>query len=238
MNNINFNEDDSIVFDIDTDPHEENRPLYSSRQHIIYPGVTVLVGANGAGKTTLINSMVSVLRSNNIRYLTYSELLDGRDAARSKYGFEDNMSALAQTLMSSEGENVYFNFGNFVAKVGGYITNYNKGELAFSLSVDDTAIDTIPVGNKMVSADTYRFIFVDAIDSGMSIDKIVSTCEFFDKVLIKSNKDLKIYLVLSTNQYEFCRAFPNSCYGVRECDYIKFKDYEDYRNYICNYNEE
>ena len=73
------------------------------------------------------------------------------------------------------------------------------------------------------------FLF-DAIDSGLSIDNVIDIKESLIPLVIETEKDKDIYFVISANAYEFARN--ENCFDVINGKYIKFKDYEEYRDFI------
>ena len=77
------------------------------------------------------------------------------------------------------------------------------------------------------------FILLDAIDSGLSIDLIREIKEFLIEVLIPDIEEFnkKIYVIITTNQYEFTIGFP--CINVKNGKYIEFKTYNSYTKFIC-----
>ena len=74
------------------------------------------------------------------------------------------------------------------------------------------------------------WIFFDAIDSGLSVDNVVDVKECLFKTIFDDNPNTDVYIIVSANEYELARD--ESCFDVYNGKYIKFKDYEDYRNFI------
>jgi hypothetical protein len=111
-------------------------------------------------------------------------------------------------MQSSEGENIDMNIGNFAQKVGEFQRKH-------------------PDAKEL-------FIFLDAVDSGFSIDNIVELKKFFSCIL-KYRDDTDIYIVVSANEYELARG--ENCYDVLRCRYVKFSSYERYRRFILQTRE-
>ena len=134
----------------------------------------------------------------------FDNLHDGGTNARSKAGFFGDMEFLATSLCSSEGENISMNLGNIAKEIGYTLRKKNKDIKEY-------------------------WILLDAVDSGLSVDGIIELKELFD-LIIDVNKDKDIYIIVAANEYELARN--EQCFDVHNCEYITFKDYEDYRKFI------
>ena len=77
-----------------------------------------LVGCNGIGKTTLLNNIEEFLKKDNIPVLHFNNLSDGGSNARSEKAFMGDFNFLAQSMSSSEGENIVLNLFDLAAKIG------------------------------------------------------------------------------------------------------------------------
>lgn len=195
----------SRKFNIPRDPYRDKEYLYAKRNITINEGVTILVGANGIGKTSLISFLEDELKQLNIPTIKFDNLHDGGHNARSKAGFLGQTDFLCQSFCSSEGENIKLNIERFAPNVGNFVLKKNK---------DAKEI----------------WVFFDAIDSGLSIDKIIWFKEFFDIILENKKSDQAIYIVCSANSYEM--AFGQNCYDVQGSQYREFKSYQAYKNFI------
>lgn len=184
--------------------------MYKKKYASFKPGVTVLVGCNGAGKSTLmwqIKESIKNTKDDSILLLDYNNITDGQRTTMSKNMMMGNMVELATQFQSSEGENIIINMNNLATKIGYCMHKYKEN----------------PGYNKYV-------ILLDAVDSGLSIDNMVYLKKFFNVVIKDSPEDKPVYIILSTNSYEFARDM--SCYDIMEGEYITFKDYEEYREFI------
>ena len=76
---------------------------------------------------------------------------------------------------------------------------------------------------------------MDAIDSGLSIDNIVDIKEYLFKTVLENNFGKEIYILVVAKEYEMARG--ENCFDVRNGKYIKFKDYENYRNFVLKSKE-
>lgn len=174
------------------------------------PGLTVLVGCNGAGKTTLLMQVEQFLRNKEIPVILHNNLTNGEKEAKDNALYEEKIDILAALMTNSEGENIMNVLGEAAIKMG-------------MLSRDGQ------------DAKELWYLF-DSIDSGLSIDNISDIKENFLPFVIKENKDKDVYILISANEYEFARN--ENCLDVMNCKYLKFKDYEDYRDFILKSREQ
>lgn len=191
-------------FKIHCDPLDMGYPLYLTDTFCINSGVTVLVGCNGAGKSTLIQMLMQSLRKDNIPYLSFNNLTEGGDHARSKAGFYNDFEFLATSICSSEGENIIMNMGNYAREIGHLCRSKPEAkELWF---------------------------FFDAVDSGLSVDNIVELKQDLFQLVQETNPGKDIYIIVSANEYEMARD--ESCLDVRTGEHVHFSSYEDFREFI------
>lgn len=197
-------------FKIYKDYNDMGCDIYKKGTITINSGVTVLVGCNGMGKTTLLHQLKRTLEKDDIPLISFDNLINGGSNARSKAGFYGDMEFLATSLCSSEGENIVLNLGKLAGEIGRFVKkNKNSPEM---------------------------WILLDAVDSGLSVDNIVDVKEYLFKTIIDDNPNSDIYIIVSANEYELARN--ENCFDVYNGKYIKFKDYEEYRDYILNSREE
>lgn len=177
------------------------------------PGVTVLVGCNGAGKTTLVRNIKNELEKNEIPFIWYDNLTLGGDHANNKLGFYGMFDKLATRLISSEGEKIYDNLGENCATWKKFLTE----------SVE--------------KHNDERWIFLDAIDSGLSIDNIA---EVKDALKIVSddavNLGIDLYIIITANSYEM--TIGQVCMDVNSGEYLIFDDYDSYKEFIMSSRRE
>lgn len=198
----------SKEFNIIKDYWNKGDILFKKNKFNILPNLTVLVGCNGSGKTTMLRQIKSQLKDDGIKYIYFDNLDDGGQNARSKAGYFGDLDFLASGICSSEGENIMLNISNIIGRIGSDI-------------------------RKNSNIDEY-WILLDAVDSGLSIDGIIQLKEVFD-FIINDNKNKDIYIVVVANEYELARN--ENCFDVTNCKYIKFKDYEEYRDFIIKSKE-
>lgn len=191
------------------DPYDNGYDLCEKRTIHLEEGVTVLVGCNGIGKSTLLHNIKQQIRKEKIKFVEFDNLHEGGSNARSESLLYGDMSFLATSVCSSEGENIVMNMGKQAAKMGDYV-------------------------RKNPDQEEYWFL-LDAIDSGLSIDNIVDIKEELFKTIIEHNKGKRIYIIVSANEYELCNG--ENCLDVFHGKYIKFANYEEYRKFILDSKE-
>ncbi len=171
------------------------------------PGITVLIGRNGSGKTTLLGEIKDYLKNNSKPVFEYrNEDYEGK--SRSEFVFYGKIDLLAQSMTNSEGQEIMFNFGNHVGKLGDFV---RKHILRKSKEI---------------------FILLDGLDSGLSINSIDELIDLFENTIIKDCKknNIDAYIIISANTFEFVRN--QDCIFVSNASHMKFENYDDYREFI------
>ena len=168
------------------------------------PGLTVLVGCNGAGKTTLIQQLQGVLRSQDVEFIEHSNLHAGQKAEVERLAFYNEFEKLATVVQSSEGENIVFILGNVAKKIGELVRKTEQKEI---------------------------FVFLDATDSGLSIDNVIEIKDFF-RFAQENDPHKEFYFIVSANEYEMANG--EQCFDVRTGEYTTFEDYEDFRRFVLD----
>lgn len=226
----------SRKFELIKDYYDEGFNLYKKKTIEIKPGVTVLVGCNGIGKSTLLKQIKGNLKKGNIPCVMFDNLQDGGSNAVSKAGFLGNFGFLATAIQSSEGENIVMNMGNLAVRLGQFVkTGKDPEERDYSkLARSIAAINGEDVPDEPEDPKE-RWILLDAVDSGLSVDNIVDIKEQLFKTILEYNYGNEIYIVISANEYEMARG--EQCFDVYNGKYVKIKDYEGYRNLVLQSKE-
>lgn len=180
--------------------------IYKNDIITINSGLTVLVGCNGMGKSTLIKQLQQQLKKARIPVISFDNLTEGGSHSVSEASFYNDWGFVSTSMQSSEGENIIMNLGKLASKIGTFVRN-NKG------------VSEI-------------WIFLDAIDSGLSVDNVVDVKECLFKTIFEDNPNTDVYIIASANEYELARD--ENCFDVYNGKYIQFKNYEDYRNFILD----
>ena len=213
--------------------HEENLILWKKRTITINDGVTVLVGCNGIGKTSLLHCIKNQLKKENIPCILFDNLHDGGHNAMSEAAFNDDFGLVASFPCSSEGESIVINIGILASKLRKFIETGDNSDKINKLAMAFAEYRGDKKEEKEESNE--RWILLDAIDSGLSIDNIVDIKEYLFKTIIENNFGKEIYILVVANEYEMARG--ENCFDVRNGKYIKFKDYDDYRNFVLKSKE-
>ena len=225
----------SRKFKLIKDYYEEGFSIYKKGTIEIKPGVTVLVGCNGIGKTTLLYQIRDGLKKDNIPYVFFDNLHDGGSNSISEAGFYGNFGFMATAMCSSEGENIVMNMGNLAARLGQFVkTGEDPKEKKYTqLARSIAQINGEEIEESEIPKE--RWILLDAVDSGLSVDNIVDIKEQLFKIILEYNYGNEIYIVISANEYEMARG--EQCFDVYNGKYVTFKDYEEYRNLVLQSKE-
>ena len=225
----------SRKFTLERDYYDEGFNLYKKKTITIKPRVTVLVGCNGIGKSTLLRQIKDNLKKEHVPYITFDNLKDGGGHAVSEAGFYGNFGFMATAMCSSEGENIVMNMGNLAARLGKFVKDgedpkeKKHSQLARSIAqINGEEIEESEIPKE-------RWILLDAVDSGLSVDNIVDIKEQLFKTILEYNYGNEIYIIISANEYEMARG--EHCFDVYNGKYLKFKDYEEYRNLVLQSKE-
>lgn len=225
----------SRKFQLIKDYYEEGFNLYKKKTIEIKSGVTVLVGCNGIGKSTLLRQMRDKLKKDNIPFVMFDNLKDGGGHAVSEAGSLGNFGFMATAMCSSEGENIVMNIDNLAARLGQFVKDgEDPKEKKYAKIVRAmAALNGKEIEEPEIPKE--RWILLDAVDSGLSVDNIVDIKEQLFKTMLKYNYGNEIYIVISANEYEMARG--EKCFDVYNGKYVKLKDYEEYRNLVLQSKE-
>lgn len=184
-------------------------PLFESETFTFIEGLNVIVGCNGSGKSTLLRQ---ITRDGNIKpKFSYDNYLEGGRNAIEKMDFLGDTSGIISRAMASEGENIKMNLGKFIQGLKIFI---------HSPEVDSKE----------------RWILLDAVDSGLSIDGIEELKRVINLVIRDSQSlGLKTYIIASSNSYTLAEG--SYCIDIRNGKPIRFDSYEQYRRFILDTHE-
>ena len=233
---INKLKKEITISNITRDPYYEEEYLFEKDQLTLIDQVTVFVGPNGYGKTTLVTMIKEALErdgaisfSNNPRarsiarafklavvdeykrsnspigFISYDSHADDHTNSISASLVNNNMQQLLLRKESSEGENNLISLADLFDNAQAVAKEHQNLE--------------------------HLIIFVDGIDSGLSVDKIdfiVRNLDLKIKQVEGQNPNLNVALVFTANHYEMVRNLPT-------IDPITFKkinyhDYEEFRS--------
>ena len=196
------------------DPYDAGFSTCRKKEIELQPGLTVLVGCNGAGKTTLLRNIAEVLRAEKIPYIDYDNVTNGKNSI-SESAYLGHLDLAAEQLCSSEGENLTINLGKTASRWRSFLSSERV---------------EVYVG---ISESNERWILLDAMDSGYSIDNVIEMKNLFNLV-IEDAKTIgkELYIVISANEYELVDG--SNCFDVMEGKYINFSSYENYKKFILH----
>lgn len=194
-------------FNICPNPYERDRFVFNNNKVDIESGLSILVGCNGIGKTSLLCNIKEELNKLKIKYISYSNVEDGGAQSISKSVFYDgNFNFAMNVASSSEGEGIVCNIERLARRIGTYV-------------------------RKNPNQDEY-WVFLYAIDSGLSIDNIIDIKKYLFETIIDdiTSHNKKVYILVSANSYELCCN--EKCIDVYNLKYINFNSYEEYKDFI------
>ena len=197
-----------MKFEIIRDYYNEKEYIYNKKNIELEEGLTVLVGCNGSGKSTLLHQIKYLCKQSNIPCYYFDNLTEGGSGARSKASFYGDFSFLAESLCSSEGENINLNMTNCANKIGKFVRNNKSAKKIF--------------------------ILLDAIDSGLSIDYVIELKKDLLKTILSDTlrKGIETYIIVSANEYEMARN--EKCFLIPDMRYKTFENYDKYRDFIID----
>lgn len=189
---------------------EDWHELHNGYTLELNPGLTILVGPNGAGKSTLLHQIEEALKKDDTFFVhvhdNYSD--GGRDLASKLLYFGSDIEGVAASFCSSEGQKIYLAIEHNAAKIGSLV-------------------------RKAASEKKSVCLLWDAVDSGLSINLMREVKDFF-KLILETSSSIPIYIIFSANTYEAAKG--EDCVDVRTGKRHRFKDYEEYANFICKYS--
>ena len=183
-------------------PYEIDNKLYEYSELDLNPWITILIGRNGSGKSTLLYEISEYCKKNKIHCFKYDNYTEGGKEAHETYSFLEDFASLGATLFHSEGEQIFYNFGQTCRKIGKYISTVQKDE---------------PV-----------IIMLDAMDSGLDCDGISQMLSLYG-IMRKIHKG-DIYFLITANNYGLIHK--QRCIDVITGKEMYFERYEDFKKFI------
>lgn len=218
----------SRKFKLEPDWYGEDIRMYKKKTITLEEGVTVLVGCNGIGKTTLLQQIKESLTKQKIPVLSFDNLHEGGSKSLSSAAFNGDWAFAATAMASSEGENIIMNVGQLAGILRHFIETGQVSKPSDKLA---RAFARSMWGDKAEEVTSKeRWLLLDAIDSGLSVDNVVDIKEQLFKTILETKGDKEVYILVTANAYEMARG--EQCFDVYNGKYIKLKTYEAYRKFI------
>ena len=221
----------SYVLNTWRDPFDEGFSICRRKQITIEPGLSILVGCNGCGKTTTLRNIKEEVEKENIPVYHYDNLVKGN--SRNTIGaaiFGNNIGLASALMTSSEGESIGINIGQKFQYIRSFIKTGDLEKLGERNPFADLFDDD---DSKKEITTNKRFILLDAIDSGYSIDNVIELKNIFNLMLKDAESwNIELYIIVSANEYELANG--EKCLDVTTGYYHTFDDYEDYKKFILN----
>lgn len=225
------------ITDIVRDPYYDEDYLFDKDTLTLTDKVTVFVGPNGYGKTTLTKAIKEGLKrqgafdfANNthernlsrgfrnaftpdskdtndaatIGFMAYDSHADDHSNSISSALANDNFMLFALRKESSEGENNLYSLAELFNNAG-------------AVAKDHPNLEQL-------------VLFVDGIDSGLSVDMldlIVRTLDIKIQQVESLNPNLEVAIVFTTNNYEMTRSLPT--FDPTSFEPVSYDSYEDFR---------
>lgn len=226
-----------VITDIVRDPYYDEDYLFDKDTLTLTDKITVFVGPNGYGKTTLTKAIKEGLKrqgafafNNNayqrnldrgfrsafapdsedteepitIGFMAYDSHADDHSNSISSALANDNFMLFALRKESSEGENNLYSLTELFNNAGAVAKEYPNLE--------------------------QLVLFVDGIDSGLSVDMldlIVRTLDIKIQQVESLNPNLEVAIVFTTNNYEMTRSLPT--FDTTTFEPVSYDSYEDFR---------
>lgn len=226
-----------VITDIVRDPYYDEDYLFDKDTLTLSDKVTVFVGPNGYGKTTLTKAIKEGLKQQGafafdnsayrrgldrgfrhaftpestdtedtatIGFMAYDSHADDHSNAISSALTHQNLMLFALRKESSEGENNLYSLSELFNNAGAVAKEYPNLE--------------------------QLVLFVDGIDSGLSVDMldlIVRTLDIKIQQVESLNPNLEVAIVFTTNNYEMTRSLPT--FDPTTFEPVSYDNYEDFR---------
>lgn len=211
-------------------PYDEGFSTCRRKEVEFKPGLTVLVGCNGSGKSTMLENIKEELHKEKIPMSFYNNEHDGGSNSIGESVFLGDINFAATAWTSSEGENITLNLSKIASKWRNFILTGEVNDVSTKFA--KSFREACDIDNKKITSKK-RFILLDAMDSGYSIDNVIEMKSLFDLVLEDSEKmGMETYIIVSSNEYEL--ACNTDCFDVTEGKYINFSSYEDFKKFILH----
>lgn len=197
----------SLKIKLRSDPWDDEK-IFKNLDREIDDGLHILVGCNGYGKSTFMQFIDEQYRKNkDYQILRWNGVTNTRDG-KGLALLHQEIELLASMAMSSEGEEHNINLALFMNRVG----------------------------HEVRKLDRNLIILLDAVDSGISADRIEETIDVLATIIADvRRRGYECYIFVPSNTYEMVRH--THCMDPCTGEDLVFTDYEHWRKYIFKCSE-
>lgn len=216
------------------DPYGKDEFLFKKDELTLTHKITVLAGPNGYGKTTLIKMLQESLK--NVDAFSFENNAYSRSLFRSLASPHKKLEHEASIgFISYDSHND--DYGNAISSA---LLNQNPLQVALRKESSEGENNLISLG--LLFNETQDIvkehpnlkqliIFVDGIDSGLSVDKInfiIKTLPIKIEQIETLRPDVEVALVFTANNYELVRNLPTI--DPVTFEKIDYQDYDEFRS--------
>ena len=228
------------ISNITRNPYYEDEYLFEKDQLTLTNQVTVFIGPNGYGKTTLVNMLKEALEKDGA--ISFSNNAYSRNLAQA---FELNEADKYKKNNASIGFISYDSHADdYTNSISTSLVNNNMQQLLLRRESSEGENNLISLADLFDNAQAvakehqnleHLIIFVDGIDSGLSVDKIdfiVRNLDLKIKQVESQNPNLNVALIFTANHYEMVRNLPTI--DPITFEKISYNDYEEFQSDMIN----
>ncbi len=208
----------------------EDFKLFKKRTITLKPGLTVLVGCNGMGKSTMLHQIADSLKEESVPFIKFDNLENGGSRSVSEAAFYGNFDFVSASLCSSEGEGIILNLTQLSRKLIPFIKTGVSDERNKKFSRIFREAGGIKDNEEEKEIPKERWILLDAVDSGLSVDNVLDMKEYLFNPIFEHSDGNDVYIIVSANEYEMANG--EQCFDVYNGKYITFKNYDEFRDFI------
>lgn len=220
-------------------PYGKDEFLFEKDELTLTHKITVLAGPNGYGKTSLITMLKKSLEKTEAFSFENNAYSRGLSQSLARFFSHEDYEELEHKasigFISYDSHND--DYGNAISSA---LANQNPMHVALRKESSEGENNLISLGLLFNNAQDIvkehpnlkqLIIFIDGIDSGLSVDKInfiIKTLPIKIEQIETLRSDIEVALVFTTNNYEFVRNLPTI--DPITFEKIDYQDYDDFRS--------